>query len=204
MVYKLSHALKQLNNLKMSLLPITLYGDKILRKKVDKVKKVDNETIELVKNMFDTMRNAKGIGIAANQVGVNKSIFVIDVSQVEGYENIKPLVLINPKIREYSEDKMAIEEGCLSIPDVRSEILRPKKITITFQDIDLKEQTIETDELLARVMQHEYDHLQGVLFIDLLDKEKKKEIKENLESIKKRKVVTEYPVSDTVDYQLVL
>jgi peptide deformylase len=188
----------------MSLLPITLYGDKILRKKVDKVKKVDNETIELIKNMFDTMRNAKGIGIAANQVGVNKSIFVVDVSQVEGYENIKPLVFINPKITNYSEEKTTYEEGCLSIPEIRSEIYRPNKIKIVFQDIDLKEQTIEADELLARVVQHEFDHLQGVLFIDLIDKEKKKEIKENLESIKNRKVETEYPVSDHVDYQLVL
>ena len=188
----------------MSLLPITLYGDKILRKKVDKVKNVDNETIEIIKSMFDTMRNAKGIGIAANQVGVNKSIFVVDVSQVEGYDNIKPLVIINPKIKEYSEEKIAFEEGCLSIPDVRSEIYRPKKITISFQDTELKEKEMEADELLARVMQHEFDHLQGVLFIDLLENDKKKEIKEALDSIKERKIETEYPVSDTVDYQLVL
>lgn len=188
----------------MSLLPITLYGDKILRKKVDKIIKVDNETIELIKNMFDTMRNAKGIGIAANQVGVNKSVFVVDVSQVEGYENTKPLVIINPRITSYSEEKTTYEEGCLSIPEIRSEIYRPKKITITFQDIDLKEQTMDADELLARVIQHEYDHLQGILFIDLLDNEKKKEIKEALNSIKNRKVSTEYPVSEHVDYQLVL
>ena len=85
----------------MSLLPITLYGDKILRKKVDKVKQVDNEIIELITNMFDTMRNANGIGLAANQVGANKSVFIVDITEVEGYEKTKPVVLINPKIQNY-------------------------------------------------------------------------------------------------------
>ena len=193
-----------MSNVSMSLLPITLYGDKILRKKVSKVNKVDDETIELIKNMFDTMHNANGIGLAANQVGADKAIFVVDISMVEDYEDTKPMALINPKIVEYSEEKIMIEEGCLSIPEQRGEVYRPKAIKIRFQDTDFNEQTIEADKLLARVMQHEYDHLRGILFTDLVDDQTKKMLKKPLEKIKKRKIEIDYPVSDHVDYQLVL
>ena len=179
----------------MSLLPITLFGDKILRKKTGKVTKVDNETIELIRDMFATMRNAKGIGLAANQVGVDKQIFVVDISGVEGYEESKPKTIINPKIIERSEKKNKMEEGCLSIPDVRAEVERPEEITITYQDVDLKEHTLRTGDILARVMQHEFDHLQGILFIDYLSEDLKKEIKKDLENIKKRKMEVDYPVS---------
>lgn len=186
----------------MSLLPITLYGDKILRKKTSKVTKGDNKTIELVRNMFDTMRNANGIGLAANQVGVDKQIFVIDISPVEGYEKNKPMTIINPRIIERSEEKDIVEEGCLSIPGIRAEVERPKTITIVYQDIDLKEHTLKADDLLSRAMQHEYDHLQGVLFIDYMTQQFQKEIKQELENIKKRKAEVDYPVSHAVDYQL--
>lgn len=180
----------------MSLLPITLFGDKILRKKTSKVTEVDNKTIELVRDMFATMRNAKGIGLAANQVGVEKQIFVVDISGVEGYEESKPMTIINPKIVNKSEVTNKMEEGCLSIPDIRAEIERPYEITLVFQDVDLKEHTVKAIEVLARVMQHEYDHLQGILFIDYLSEEKKKELKKDLENIKKRKTEVEYPVSE--------
>jgi len=89
----------------MAVLPVTLYGDRILRKKIDEVKEVDLETIELIKNMFDTMNNANGIGLAANQVGVNKKIFIVDISNVEDFEDQKPVVFVNPKITKYSEEK---------------------------------------------------------------------------------------------------
>ena len=188
----------------MPLLPITLYGDKILRKKVDRIKEVDNDTIELIANMFDTMRNAYGIGLAANQVGVNKSIFIVDITEVEGYENTKPMVLINPKIIKYSDETSLFEEGCLSIPDIRAEVQRPESITISYQDTDLNEQILEVDNLMARVMQHEYDHLRGILFTDLIDPELQKQFKKPLNKIKKRKVDINYPVSKTTDYKLVL
>jgi len=188
----------------MSLLPITLYGDKILRKKVDRVKEVDNDTIELIANMFDTMRNAYGIGLAANQIGVNKSIFIVDITEVEGYENTKPMVLINPRIIKYSDEETFFEEGCLSIPDIRAEVKRPESITISYHDPDLNEQTLDADKLMARVMQHEYDHLRGILFTDLIDPELQKQFKKPLNKIKKRKVDINYPVSKTTDYQLVL
>ena len=187
----------------MASLPVTMCGDKILRKKVAKVTKVDNENIKLIKNMFDTMRNAHGIGLAANQVGADRAIIIVDISLVEGFEEVKPIVLINPEITKYSDEKSVLEEGCLSIPDIREEVVRPKSITIKYQDTDLKEQTMEVDSLLARVIQHEYDHLQGILFTDLVDDEAKKRLKKPLSKIKKRKIEVEYPISDSVDYQIV-
>lgn len=186
----------------MSLLPVTLYGDKILRKKVDKVSDVDNETIELISNMFDTMRNANGIGLAANQVGANKSIFVVDISKVEGYEDTKPVVFINPTIEKKSEEEVMFEEGCLSIPDIHGEVYRPESVGIKYYDTDLKAQTLEANKLFARVIQHEFDHLQGILFTDLVDEETKKKLKKPLQKIKKRKIEVSYPVSEAIDYQL--
>ena len=188
----------------MALLPITLYGDKILRKKVDEVREVDNETIELITNMFDSMRNANGIGLAANQVGANKKIFIVDISNVEGHEETKPVVFINPEIEKYSEEKSVFEEGCLSIPDIRADVERPESIIIRYQDTDLKEQTLSADDLLARVIQHEYDHLLGILFTDLVDDETKKKLKKPLQKIKKRKIEVSYPISEKHDYQLTL
>ncbi len=187
----------------MSLIPITLFGDKILRKKVAKVTEINGNTIRIISDMFDTMRNAKGIGLAANQVGVNQQIFVVDLSSVEDYESYKPIALINPKITAKSDEENVIEEGCLSIPELRAEIVRPEMINISYFDTDMKEHTIEADELFARVMLHEYDHLQGVLFIDYFDEEMKKKSKKHLTKIKKRKLEIDYPVSDNVDYTLI-
>lgn len=186
----------------MPILPITVCGDKILRKKVAKVTKVDIKIIKLISDMFETMRNAHGIGLAANQVGANRQIFVVDISMVEGYEDTKPITFINPKITFRSEETSTYEEGCLSIPDQRADVIRPKKITIKFQDTDLITHTIEADDLLARVMQHEYDHLQGILFTDLVDEETKKRLKKPLNKIKNRKIEVEYPISQSADYQI--
>jgi peptide deformylase len=186
----------------MAILPVTVYGDKILRKKVDKVESVDFKTVELIKNMFDTMRNSNGVGLAANQVGVNKSIFIIDVSVVEGYENHKPMVFINPEITFRSDEKTVMEEGCLSIPDVRYDIERSTKIIIKYFDSEMKEQTLEANSLPARVIQHEFDHLQGILFTDYFDDKAKKEFKNILNKIKNRKVEIEYPITEDMDYQL--
>jgi len=184
----------------MTLLPITLCGDKILRKKTAQVADIDDKTVGLIADMFETMRNANGIGLAANQVGANKQIFVVDISPIEGYEEYKPVAMINPKIVSKSEETNAIEEGCLSIPEVREEIIRPESIVVSFYDVNMKEHSIEADELFARVIQHEYDHLQGVLFIDYFDDVKKKQYKKHLEKIKKRKFDFDYPVSSSVDY----
>jgi len=188
----------------MPLIPITVYGDKILRKKTSIVTDINDKTVGIIADMFETMRNANGVGLAANQIGLNKQIFVIDISPVEGYERYKPIAMINPKIVSKSDETVGIEEGCLSIPDLRAEVIRPRSIFVSFCDVNMKEHTIEADELFSRVIQHEYDHLQGILFIDYLDDELKKRYKKHLEKIKKRKIDIDYPVSETSDYQLIL
>jgi len=184
----------------MSIVPITLCGDKILRKKATKVSEINDKIVGTIADMFETMRNASGIGLAANQIGLNKQIFVVDISPVEDYEKYKPIVMINPRITSKSDETISIEEGCLSIPDLRAEVIRPKSIFISFFDVNMKEHTIEADELFARVIQHEYDHLRGVLFIDYFDDVMKKRYKKHLEKIKKRKLDIDYPISSSTDY----
>jgi peptide deformylase len=186
----------------MALLPITLIGDKILRRKVKKVSDIDVETVELIKNMFKTMRNANGIGLAANQVGADKSIIVCDVSVVEEYKKLKPMIFINPEIIYRSEEKIVMEEGCLSIPDIRCEIERPREIVLKYKDTEMKEHEIEASELLARVIQHEFDHLNGILFTDLIDQIQKKKLKKPLNLIKNRQLEVDYPVTVNSDYRL--
>ncbi len=180
----------------MSILPITIYGDKILRKKVQPVKDIDSQTIAEIKSMFDTMRNANGIGLAANQVGIDKAFFVIDVSPVEGLEKIKPVVMINPKIVARSEELDEMEEGCLSLPNLRADVVRPAMIQIKFFDTNMKEHSIEADDLFARVIQHEYDHLKGTFFTDRLEERLKKSVKKDLIEIKNRKVDVDYPITE--------
>ncbi len=114
------------------------------------------------------------------------------------------MTIINPKIVEYSEEKISMEEGCLSIPELRAEVFRPKQIKLDYQDADLNSQSLEADEILARVLQHEYDHLRGILYTDLVDGETKKAFKKPLEKISKRKIETEYPISDSSDYRIIL
>jgi peptide deformylase len=184
----------------MSIVPITMCGDKILRKKAAKVSEVDDKIVGIIADMFETMRNASGIGLAANQIGLNKQIFVVDISPVEDYEKYKPLAMINPKIISKSEEIISIEEGCLSIPELRAEVIRPKSVFVSFFDVNMKEHTIEADELFARVIQHEYDHLQGILFIDYFNDEVKKRYKKHLEKIRKRKLDIDYPISSSSDY----
>jgi peptide deformylase len=187
----------------MSIVPITMCGDKILRKKTSKVTEIDDKTIGIIADMFETMRNANGVGLAANQIGLNKQIFVVDISPVEGYENYKPVAMINPRIISKSDETSSIEEGCLSIPELRAEVIRPEGINISFFDVNMKEHIVEADELFARVIQHEYDHIKGVLFIDYFDDEMKKRYKKHLEKIKKRKLDIDYPISSSADYHLI-
>lgn len=188
----------------MALLPVTLIGDKILRKKTSLVQDVDFKTIELIKDMFDTMRNANGIGLAANQVGADKSIFIIDLSEIEGFEKTKPMVFINPNIVERSEEIEVGEEGCLSVPDLRGDISRSKLIELNYFDTDLVEHKLEAEKFLARVIQHEYDHLQGILFTDLVANNEKKKMRREILRIKKRDYEFRYPVTDDIDYKIAL
>ncbi len=180
----------------MSALPIYLDGTKPLRKKAKPVSKIDDATLKFIMDMFETMHSADGIGLAANQVGVLQRIIVVDVSFIEEYEDIKPFALINPEVIS-EEGKCIMEEGCLSVPDVRGEVERPKKIVVSYKDTNFKTQQIVAEDLLARVILHELDHLNGVLFVDYLPKAKKLELKEAIEKIQNGEVATKYPVVTT-------
>ncbi len=178
----------------MALLPIQLYGDEVLKKKSATITKVDDTLLKLISDMFDTMENAEGIGLAANQVGSTKSLFIIDLSHIEEYAHLKKMIFLNPKMENISEEKVVMEEGCLSIPEVRVEVLRPKSFTLVYQDLALKVHKLESDNWIARVIQHEYDHLQGIYFTDRVSDEQKKELKKTLQQIRDRKIECEYPI----------
>jgi peptide deformylase len=182
----------------MAILQVTQYGDEILKKKTEPVKKIDRAILELINNMFDTMHNADGIGIAANQVGSNKSIFVVDLTEIKGYEKQPKLICINPKIAERSAETVILEEGCLSLPGLHVEVERPKAIKLIYQDLELKDQVIEADGYVSRVIQHELDHLLGFLSVDRISDDMKKEVKSYLASIKNREIEVDYPVTDKV------
>ncbi|MEI7811887.1 MAG: peptide deformylase [Ignavibacteria bacterium] len=182
----------------MSIIPITVYGDRILREKARPVTDIDSKLIKNIKDMFATMRNANGVGIAANQAGINKSIFIIDISSMEGFEKLKPVVMINPKIVLFSDETVLMEEGCLSVPKLKAEIVRPEMIKINYYNTDMKEFSLEAGDFFSRVIQHEYDHLQGKLFTDHLSDDLKKQIKKELLLIKNRQIEADYPVTDKV------
>ena len=170
-----------------------MYGREVLRKKAKPVKQITPEVIELVIDMFETMRNADGIGLAANQVGSLQSVIVFDISDIEEYKEVKPMALINPQVVK-GEGSSVVEEGCLSIPEVRDEVERPSKVLVRFMNTDGDIIEMEAEGLLARVIQHEIDHVNGVLFLDHLTKEKRAEHKDALKAIRKGEVETKYPV----------
>lgn len=180
----------------MPIIPITVYGDSILRKKTEQVQKVDDELIQNIRDMFQTMRNASGIGLAANQVGLDKSVFVIDLKEVEGYEKFKPVVMINPEIVLESDELVTIEEGCLSLPNLRADVDRPASVKVKFLNTDEQEEEIEADELFARVILHEYDHLIGKMIPDRVNESIKKKLQKQLRDISDRNLEIDYPITE--------
>ncbi|TRZ51460.1 peptide deformylase [bacterium] len=174
-------------------LPITTYGMDILRKEVKPVDKINAGIIKLVENMFYTMVNADGIGLAAPQVNKNVSLCVIDISCIDGYKHFKPFTLINPVITD-KHGETTRDEGCLSIPEVRGQVTRRDKIFLKYNDFNLNELTMEAEGFLSRVIQHEIDHLHGVLFVDHLDEDELKKVAGMLRKIKKNKVTPDYPL----------
>jgi peptide deformylase len=180
----------------VAIIPITIYGDKILRQKAQTVKAVSDEIIEKIGDMFETMRNANGLGLAANQVGFRESIFVIDLKGVEGYEKFKPLVMINPQIILESEEKITLEEGCLSLPTLHAEVERSEQIKVRFLNTDEKEVEIEAAEIFARVILHENDHLLGKMIPDRVSEEIRKMLKKDLKHIMDRKIKIDYPITE--------
>ena len=157
--------------------------DPILRKKCELLEKVDTETKKLMDDMLESMYAAPGIGLAAIQIGILKRIVVIDISK--GEEEKKPMFLINPKIIHQSKKTSIYEEGCLSLPGQFAEIERPAECTLKYVDYNGKEKELKADGLLATCVQHEVDHLNGILFIDYLSKLKKDMIIKKLVKQKK-------------------
>jgi peptide deformylase len=181
----------------MKTLPIYTYGFDVLRKKTKRITKVDDKMIQLIGSMFNTMDKAHGIGLAAPQVGLDIAVTVIDISRTEEDKKAKhePITLINPVVNDYHGEAV-MEEGCLSIPYVRADVTRPSVVYVEYQDLDLNKQYLELDGLLARVAQHEIDHLNGILFIDHLNKDEKKLLKPELDDIKKGNIETDYLLAE--------
>jgi peptide deformylase len=177
----------------MALLPIYTYGTSVLRKKAKPLTEVSDSTVRLIMDMFETMRNANGIGLAATQVGSLKRVIVIDVSDIEEMKDVPPMTLVNPEIVE-SAGAWTMEEGCLSIPDVRDDVERAETIHLRFKDASFADVEIETGGLLARVILHEIDHLNGVLFTDRVPAEKKKLHSKELKKIQRGEFEVTYPV----------
>jgi peptide deformylase len=166
----------------MSVKTILTEPNKILRQVSRLVEKVGNEERALMNDMLDTMYAAPGIGLAAIQIGVPKRIIVMDISRDE---NIKePRYFVNPIIKNKNKEKARYEEGCLSVPDQFAEIERPNTCEVEYLDYDGKKQILKADGLLATCIQHEMDHLEGILFIDYLSKLKKSMIIKKLSKIK--------------------
>ncbi|MGF1537399.1 MAG: peptide deformylase [Elainellaceae cyanobacterium] len=154
---------------KLATPPLQLHylGDRVLRQPAKRVNKVDAEMRQFVKEMLQTMYSEDGIGLAAPQVGINKQVLVVDPDPEDAAT--PPLVLINPVIKASGKELCAAKEGCLSIPNVFLDVTRPKRIEIAYKDENGRPQRRKVDSLVSRVIQHEMDHLNGVMFVDRVD-----------------------------------
>lgn len=185
------------------ILPIVAYGNTILRKKALPIQPDFPSLKELIENMWETMYHSNGVGLAAPQINHSIRLFVVDsVQVVEGaeedekknYENEKPVkkVFINAEIEELHGDDWKYNEGCLSIPKIREDVMRAKQVTLRYQDENFQSYKETFDGLTARIILHEYDHIEGKLFIDHITPLKRRLIKSKLENISKGKVSIDY------------
>lgn len=180
-------------NTTLMILPIVGYGDPVLRKVGEEITSEHPNLKEIIANMYETMYNAYGVGLAAPQVGLSIRLFVIDTTPfgddedlpIEEQKQLKGFkrTFINAKILKEEGELWGFNEGCLSIPDVREDVYRHEKITVEYCDEDFNLKTEVFDGLVARVIQHEYDHIEGILFTDLISSLKKKIIKSKLQNI---------------------
>ncbi|MCH2215620.1 MAG: peptide deformylase [Flavobacteriales bacterium] len=182
------------------ILPIVAYGDLVLKKKAEDIEKDYEKLDELIENMFETMYGAQGIGLAAPQIGKSIRLFIVDASpfgddeedpEAQKVKDFKE-VFINAQIVEEKGEPMVFPEGCLSIPNIREEVTRNDTILIEYYDRDWNFQRREFDGYAARIIQHEYDHIDGILFTDHLKPLKKKLLKRKLMDISKGKVEVAY------------
>jgi peptide deformylase len=184
------------------ILPIVAYGDPVLKRKAKDVPEDYPDLKALIDNMFETMYNANGVGLAAPQIGKSIRLFIVDATPFAEDENVSEEeaeilkdakeVFINPKIIEEKGNEWDFNEGCLSIPDVREDVFRKPEIEIEYYDKDFNKHHKKIDGLFARVIQHEYDHIEGILFTDKLSSLKKRIIKGKLNNISKGKVNIDY------------
>jgi peptide deformylase len=182
-------------------LPIIGYGSPVLRNKTQDITPDYPQLSTIIENMFNTMYNANGVGLAAPQVGLSLRLFVIDCSPMDGTikgdtstEKEPKMVFINPEKIEEIGEEWAFEEGCLSIPDVRELVMRKPIITLRYRDAAFNEKTETFDGIKARVIQHEYDHLEGVLFTDKISLLRKQLVKPRLVKIAAGLVHADYPM----------
>ncbi len=171
----------------MALLPIFTAPDPRLKQKASRVDTVDSDLVRVLDDMLETMYAAPGIGLAAPQVGISKRVLVIDIGKTE--EDRQPLRIINPEIVWVSEDDNTYEEGCLSVPEHYAQVVRPKTVRVRYMDHQGEIREIDCDGLLATVIQHEMDHLDGILFIDHLSALKRNMILRKLTKMRKDTVL---------------
>lgn len=180
--------------------PVVAYGDPVLRKVARDIKPDSLDIEKLAADMFETMYAASGVGLAGPQVGLDLRIFVVDGTPMYDEEDEEPdtsvkdfkKVFINAYILEETGEKWPFEEGCLSIPGIRADVYRPEKVTIRYQDTQWREYTETYEGMAARIIQHEYDHIQGILFTDHLAPLKKQMLKKRLTNITKGIVDADY------------
>lgn len=175
--------------------PVTVFGDPVLRKKAEPITKDFQDLKGFIQNMFDTMYNSDGVGLAAPQVGQAVRIFVID-SDIDDEDELPGIkkAFINPEILEKSGDEWLMNEGCLSLPEIREDVLRPETVKIKYVDEEFNEHIETYSGFTSRVIQHEYDHLEGVMFVDYLNPLRKRILKSKLSAISKGKVIPKYRI----------
>jgi len=184
-------------------LRLRYFGDPVLRQSGRKIEKFDDQLASLSQEMIEVMRESDGIGLAAQQIGIAEQFCVMDVPEHPDYpilcvldgkalspSLLMPMSLANPVVSPLPSDEYYYEEGCLSFPGINADVARPEKISVSYQDMDGVAHTLECDGLLARCIQHEVDHLNGVLFIDRMEKETYAEIKKEVQSLKKETKLT--------------
>lgn len=183
------------------ILPIYTFGAEVLRQQTRDLGEDSTSLQELIDNMFDTMHNASGVGLAAPQVGRDERVFVVDLKtsledddEVDTTKLPGPLVFINPSITPLDGPEVEYEEGCLSIPEIREDVIRPESIEVEYLDRSFTPSRLRASGLLARVIQHELDHLDGVLFVDRLSPLKRRLLKRRLREMAKGDVTADYPI----------
>ena len=184
------------------ILPIHVYGDAVLRQDTQEVDALTPGLTALFADMLDTMRNADGIGLAAPQVGRTERLFVVDVSalvedgRLDGAEvPPQPMVFVNPEITWESDMETDYEEGCLSIPDIREKVWRPDAVRVAYRDAAFAPQELLAEGMLARVIQHELDHLDGVLFVDHITAFRRRMLQRRLRDMAAGNVEADYPLT---------